>query len=198
MKVSDNFWNLLAPIYEKLRRNPISGYFLRQENRAIEALFENLLSYDIKTAGDLGVGRGHSLFLLPETIPLRIALDKSLTMIQLTRKDSPDTQFINANVLNIPVKNATFDLIFCIGVVEYISDLESLFTQLNGILKNEGHLLLSYSPKNIFTSFRFFRGHWIYPREWQEIEKYIQKYQFELSDLKITPLQHQCLLKKIN
>jgi len=198
MKVSENIWNLIAPIYDILRRNPISGYFLKREDWAAESLTKKLLSYDINTVCDLGVGRGHTLCLIPEKIPHRIAIDRSMIMLKLTRKASPDNLFINADVLNIPVKYAIVDLIFCIGLVEYISDLESLFTQIDAILKNEGHVLLSYSPRNILTFFRFLRGHKIYPRNWEEIEICLRKYQFELLDSKITPLQHQCLLKKKN
>lgn len=198
MKVSENFWNILAPIYDKLRRNSISGYFLKKENQAIEELFKNLLSYNIKTVCDLGVGRGNSLFLIPNTFPYRIAIDRSLPMNQHTRKESPDTTFINADVLKIPLKKTSIDLIVCIGLVEYIPDLDSLFNQVYSILKNEGHILLSYSPKKIITLIRYLRGHRIYPRTWEEIEKYLKKYHLELIDSRFTPLQYQCLLRKNN
>ena len=196
MKVSEIFWNLIAPVYNMLRHNPISGHFLKMEYQAIEELFENLSIHKLKTTCDLGVGRGHSLYLIPEIIPFRIAVDRSLPMIHFTRKQYPGTHFVNANVLNIPLKEASFDLILCIGLVEYIQDLESLFSQIGAILKKGGYLLLSYSPKNICTFFRFIRGHRIYPRDWEEIEKSFLKFHFKLTESKITPLQHQCLLKK--
>jgi ubiquinone/menaquinone biosynthesis C-methylase UbiE len=196
MKVSESIWNLIAPIYDRLRRNPISGYFLKRENWAVESLTKELSPYNVNTVCDLGVGRGHSLSLIPEKITHKIAIDRSLLMLKLTRKESPDSLFINADVLHIPVKNAIVDLILCIGLVEYISDLESLLSQINGILKKEGHLLLSYSPKNILTFLRFLRGHKIYPRKWKEIERCLSKYPFDLLEFKTTPLQHQCLLKK--
>ncbi len=196
MTISHNFWNLLAPIYKMLRHNPISRYFIIKENRAIESLLLNLVSYDIRTVCDLGVGRGHSLYFIPENIPHRVAIDKSMSMIQHTRNDFPETKFLQADVLNLPVKNSSFDLIFCIGLMEYIPEVEPLIAQLNPVLKNEGHLLISYSPKNALTYLRFFRGHRIYPRKSYEIEKCFSKYHFEISGLKTTPLQNQYLLKK--
>jgi ubiquinone/menaquinone biosynthesis C-methylase UbiE len=198
MKISDIFWNLLAPFYAKLRHNPISGHFLKKENRAIEVLLENIASHDIKSACDLGVGRGHSFPLIPESIPHRIAIDKSFPMIRLTRKDFPKTIFIQADVLNLPLKNSSFDLIFCIGLMEYIPKVEPLIAQLNTILKNRGYLLLSFSPKTILTYLRLLRGHRIYARKSEEIKNYFKGYQFEILGLEITPLQHQYLLQKKN
>ncbi len=196
MTISHNFWNLLAPIYKMLRHNPISRYFIIKENRAIESLLVNLAAYEIKTVCDLGVGRRHCLYFIPEKIPHRFAIDKSMSMIQHTSYDFPETKFLQADVLHLPLKNSSFDLIFCIGLMEYIPEVESLIAQLNPILKNKGHLLISYSPKNALTYLRFFRGHRIYPRKSYEIEKCFSKYHFEISGLKTTPLQHQYLLKK--
>jgi len=198
MKISEILWNLLAPLYDLLRRNPISGHFLKMENQAIKKLFENIPIHNLKTTCDLGVGRGHSLHLIPETIPLRIAIDRSLPMMHFTRKHSPETYFINANVLNIPIKEASVDLILCIGLIEYIQNLESLLSQIDAILKNGGYLLLSYSPKNIFTFLRSLRGHRLYPRNWEKIETSVSKYDYELTESKSTPLQQQCLFIKKN
>jgi len=198
MRISDKLWNLLAPLYVKLRRNPVSGYFLKKEIRAIDSLLENLVHSDITTACDLGVGRGHSLNFIPETIHQKMAIDKSMTMIQYTKKDFPETNFVQADVLNLPLKRESLELIICIGLIEYIPDLESLIKQLEIILNNKGYLILSNSPKNIFTYLRFLRGHRLYARKFEELEKYFRKYRFEISELKVTPTQNQYLLKKIS
>jgi ubiquinone/menaquinone biosynthesis C-methylase UbiE len=197
MKISDIIWNMLAPFYFKLRCNSISNYFLKKENRAIRKLLENLVTSNIKTICDLGVGRGHSHITIPKTIPLKIAIDKSLAMINLTRKDFPDTIFIHADVLNLPLINSSIELIFCIGLMEYTPDIESLITQFNCILKNEGYLILSYAPKNAITYLRYLRGHRIYPRNAEDFEIYFRRYQFKILELTNTPMQNQFLLQKI-
>ena len=196
MKVSEWLWNLLAPNYNLLRRNPLSAYFLKKEHLAAASLLKNFLSDNINTFCDLGVGRGNSLLLVPEIITHRFAMDRSLNMLKHTRMDFPDQLFINANVLNIPVKNETFDLIFCIGLLEYITDLDSLFDQIYVILKSEGYALVSYSPKNMLASLRILRGHRIYPRKRNEIYNCIREHRFELLKFELTPLQHQCLIQK--
>lgn len=196
MKVSEWLWNLIAPIYNLLRRNPLSAYFLKEEHLAAESLLKNLSSDNLNTICDLGVGRGNSLLLIPEKISNRFAIDRSMSMLNHTRMDFPDQFFINANVLNIPLKNATFDLVFCIGLSEYIPDLEPLFDQIYAILKSEGHVLLSYSPKNMLTFFRILRGHRIYPRKGDEIYDGLRKHHFELLQFEFTPLQHLCLIQK--
>ena len=118
-------------------------------------------------------------------------------MIQYTKNDFPEFNFVQADVLNLPLKKESLELIICIGLIEYIHDLEPLINQLDFILKNEGHIILSNSPKNIFTYLRFLRGHWIYGRKSEELEKYFRKYRFEISELKVTPMQNQYLLKKM-
>ena len=197
MRTSEKFWNILAPIYANLRQNPVSGYFLKKENQAFKSLLEELVPSEIKTICDLGVGRGHSLKLIPETIQEKIAIDKSMAMIHYTKKDFPENNFIQADVLNLPLKGESIQLIICIGLIEYIPDLEILFKQLDFILMNEGHIILSYSPKSVFTYLRFLRGHRIYTRNSREIEIFFRKFGFKISGLQETPMQNQYLLKKM-
>ena len=133
MTISHNFWNLLAPIYKMLRHNPISRYFIIKENRAIESLLVNLASYEIKTVCDLGVGRGHCLYFIPEKIPHRFAIDKSMSMIQHTRNDFPETKFLQADVLNLPVKNSSFDLSFFLSFCASMTIFSNLTKRLGYI-----------------------------------------------------------------
>ena len=197
MTISEKIWNLIAPVYGILRRNPVSGYFLNKEKLAIESLLEKLNLSHITTICDLGVGRGNGLNFIPDTIEQKMAIDKSMTMIQYTKKDFPGTNFIQADVCNLPLKSESFELIICIGLIEYIPNLEPLIEQLAFILNYEGHIILSYSPRNIFTYLRFLRGHRIYARNSIELEKNFRKYQLKISELKVTPMQYQYLLRKI-
>jgi len=196
MPISEKFWSLIAPVYGFLRQNPISGYFLIKEKRAIKLLLGTLNSKNIKTVCDLGVGRGHSISLIPQNIRESIAIDKNISMIRHTKRTYPMIILLQADVLNLPFKNSSFDLILCIGLSEYMPEIETLFAQLIPILKSEGHLLISFSPRNLLTFLRFFRGHRIYARKSNEIKNCINKFQFEISGFEITPIQHQYLLQK--
>jgi ubiquinone/menaquinone biosynthesis C-methylase UbiE len=196
MALSEKFWSTIAPVYGLLRKNPISRYFLIKEQRAIKILLATLNSENITNVCEMGVGRGHSISLIPKKIPANIAIDKSLSMIHHSRKLYPKVIFLQADVVNLPFRNSSFDLILCIGLGEYVKELETLLTQLFRVLTNDGHLLISYSPRNILTFLRFFRGHRIYARNSSEIKNCIKKFQFEISGFEITPIQHQYLLQK--
>jgi ubiquinone/menaquinone biosynthesis C-methylase UbiE len=196
MTISDKIWNLIAPVYRFLRDNPISGYYLKKERQAAQYLLQQLDFSELNTICDLGVGRGHSLDLFSDKYPNVIAIDKSMPMVQNTRSNYSDVQFLLGNVLNLPIKNSSLDLIICIGLAEYISDINPFLAQLRAVLKNERFLLISYSPKNILTWLRIINGHRIYARDSIEVKKYIQKNYFKIIDKKITPSQNLYLLEK--
>jgi ubiquinone/menaquinone biosynthesis C-methylase UbiE len=196
MKISDRIWNFIAPVYRILRKNPISGYFLNKEIRGIEILLKNLRSIDIKTVCDLGVGRGHSLDLVTGTYPWKVAIDKSMSMIRNTINNYSGTHFLLGDVLNLPIKDSSFDLVICIGLMEYLADIDSLIAQIYPTLKHKAFLLITSSPNNIFTFLRVLNGHRIYARNSTDIEKQFLKYHFEILDVQITPMQHQYLLQK--
>jgi SAM-dependent methyltransferase len=196
MNISDKIWNLIAPVYGILRNNPISGYYYEKERRASYTLLQHLDSSEFNTICDLGVGRGHSLDLASGGDYTKIALDKSMSMIRHTRGNYIDSCFVVGNVLNLPIKNSSLDLIICIGITEYISDLGPLLLQIRAALKNEKFLLISFSPKNLFTYLRILNGHRIHARNSTKVKKNIEDNQFKILDKKITATQYQYLLKK--
>ena len=62
----------------------------------------------------------------------------SFWMISLTKPAYPGMLFIQADVLQLPLKNSTFDLVLCIGLLEYVDDIHSLLAQLYKIIKING------------------------------------------------------------
>ncbi len=196
MALSDKVWDYIAPLYHTLRSNPISGYFLRREMQAARSLLQQLDFSLIQSICDLGVGRGHSLDLIQSESANFIALDKSLAMARHTKKNYSKTQFMVGDVLDLPLKDSSLDLIICIGLAEYIHELGLLLRQIRTVLINQRFLLFSYSPKSILNSLRVLRGQKLYPRNNLTIQTYLEECHFKILDEKMTPMQHQYLLQK--
>jgi ubiquinone/menaquinone biosynthesis C-methylase UbiE len=197
MTIADIIWDIVAPVYNILRQNPVSGYFLNKEKRALQFLLKYLSSIDIDSICDLGVGRGHSLDLISTAFPNKFAVDKSISMVRYTRKRYPTTEFLVADIRDLPLKVLSFDLITCVGLVEYFPKIDPILNQIYHVLKDEGFLLITYSPKNIFTFLRLLNGHKIYSGNSTEMEGHFKNHDFEIIDMKDTLMQHQYLLKKV-
>lgn len=196
MNISDIGWSVIAPVYRILRKNPIFGFFFNKEIQALQFLLRHLVHKKIVSICDLGVGRGHSLDLVDNTIPVRIAIDNSMAMVRYTRKKYTDVKFLVGDVLSLPLKDSSFDLILCIGLTEYVPKIEPLLEQISLALKQEGFLLITSSPKNILTYLRVFSGHKLFARSYLDVEMEFNNHHFKIIDTKSTAMQHQYLLKK--
>jgi ubiquinone/menaquinone biosynthesis C-methylase UbiE len=196
MTTSDTLWELTAPLYRILRKNPISGYYLKRESRSVQLLLQHLELSKLEIVCDLGVGRGHSLDLILNTNSIKIALDKSAAMVRLTSKKYISTKFLVGDALHLPLKSLSIDLMICIGLIEYLSNIDAFLSQMHFSLKDDGYLLLTSSPKNVLTSLRVFTGHKLIARNPQEMEDLFKRYQFTMLEKKLTPLQDQYLLSK--
>jgi ubiquinone/menaquinone biosynthesis C-methylase UbiE len=196
MTYSDFLWNLTAPVYNIVRNNPVSGYFLRNEIESLHSLLDNCKSAEIISVCDVGTGRGHSLQLLRKGYSSIVAIDKSLKMIRYTKDSFPGVDFIVADILNLPLRNKTFNLILCIGVAEYIPVLKPLLTNLYAMLTDGGYLVLTFSPQNLMTYLRLFSGHKIYVRNSNQVINEITDCRYRIIQHNVTTLQTQYLLQK--
>jgi ubiquinone/menaquinone biosynthesis C-methylase UbiE len=194
--MSKKIWKTLAPYYSFLRENPISFPFLRKETQAIQLLLSKISDLTLNFVCDLGTGRGHSLKFIPAQAQLKLGLDDCFEMIHLTKYQFSNILFLQANALQMPFHHSTFDLIICIGLLEYIRDTDLLFSQLNSTLKIGGHLLISNSPPNPLTYFRTLNGHRIFARQPKHLEAKFKHNRFKIIAKDTTILQHIYLLQK--
>lgn len=176
--------------------NPVSSMILQKEILAIKSLLSEISDDLLDIIGDIGTGRGHSLELIPAQAGLKMAIDNCTEMIIHTRARYPDIFFSKADALQLPIKNATFDLILCIGLLEYIGDTEQLLNQLNSALKTGRYLIITQSPRHIFNYFRYLTGHKIYTRSTAYLEECFNLSGFEIIGSRATLIQQQYLLQK--
>ncbi len=198
-----NLWNVYSPIYDLLRQNIISKFFLLKEIRAIESLIlkNDLDKIESKTL-DIGSGAGHSLDLVSKYFSDINCIDKSIKMLNLSKRKFPNFKYIELDVLdrnfkNILVSNGkNFDIIFCIGISEYISDIDLLLANLDQVLDKKGYIIFTFSQKNFLNLPRLLAGHKLYLRTLKQVESKILSSNLLLVSTLVTPIQIQILLRK--
>lgn len=91
---------------------------------------------------DLGCGDGTHLKWLKEFAVETFGSDYNLLRLSRAKKILPEANLFLADILNYPVKDGAFDLIFFNHVIEHISNDEAALTAVRRILAPNGILVL--------------------------------------------------------
>lgn len=91
-------------------------------------------------------GRFSQLSTKPETNVISIDID-SYGLKRLKQK-MKTVAVVQADARNIPFKDATFDAIFMIEVLDYIPQLDTVFSECHRTLKQNTSLILSFGNKS--------------------------------------------------
>ncbi len=150
-----SIWDLQAPWYH-LQRGlwPLSAILRNETNLAARLLASRPQSNG--WALDLGSGPGHSFPLLPTALP-RVGVDQSPAMAKRCRAQH-NAMMVVADARALPFKADLFALISAVGLMEYLRSPNPLFTELSRILQSQGSVLLTTSPKGLFTRLRALAG----------------------------------------
>jgi SAM-dependent methyltransferase len=138
-------------------------------NAKIDVLLSYLTPNPTWHMVELGCGSGHLVEEIYKRTHCRItgvdfsriALDKA----KIRLKDYPiDFILSDANNTNIP--SCSVDMVICSGIIEHISDINSIFKEIRRILKPKGYIFIVSSNAMSFTYLeRFIRqslGFWKY------------------------------------
>jgi len=187
-----NFWNIKAFIY-KLRSQGLFGRILEQENQSITTMLSPIRFEGLRVV-DIGSGLGNSL-TLPDIPHLLISIDSSFQMLRKQLPLKPVVARINARAENIPLKTASVDGVFAIGLMEYIKDKQAVIRELSRILKPGSYGVITFSPKNIFTWLRWLQGSPLFPTG-DQVNRELLHEQFRILDHHSTLMQQQYFIKK--
>jgi SAM-dependent methyltransferase len=147
--------------YDKWKPEDFPEYIKLLMNFADELIFDELNEL-LKNFGkdilvlDCGCGFGAFYNLTKDfnTIYLDISLN-------LLKKFELKERKICGNILNLPFKDNTFDLVLCINVLEHLDYLKAL-NEIKRVLKDNGHLIVvvinrdSLIKEEIFNDFKIF------------------------------------------
>ena len=155
-----NNWNVHElPIYVKV--------LMEFEEKLIMDIINNLDDFkEIKKKKDAvildcGCGFG-SFYNLTENLNT-IYLDFSFNLLKkFENTHNLKTSKICGNVLNLPFKDGSFDLILCINVLEHIKDYKKALNEIKRVLKDNGTVIIvvvnseSFINEEIFNDFKIY------------------------------------------
>ena len=141
--------------------NPISFFaklFLEQRN--VWALSNVVLNKDHVIA-DIGCGSGTLLEQLANSSKYVYAIDISEQMLEEAKRKNylDNIEYIQSSCEPCPLKRSSIDTIISLGVLDYVSDIESFVIELNKVLKPGGIAVIT-APKTrtIFSFLRWFNN----------------------------------------
>jgi predicted TPR repeat methyltransferase len=189
MSFSDTLWHLKAKAYRRLRPK----FILNAENKAIQNVLQHIEGQSIKRVLDMGCGVGNSARLLDKKPGFLVAMDRSISMLKQSRLC---TLLINADMLHPPFRDEIFDLILCVGVTEYIADINGLLQRITKLLVPQGYLIITISPPGPLTYLRFLLGQRIFPLSDKKMINRLHRRALTIVKKSNTLLQVQYLLQK--
>jgi len=132
--------------------NRFYSHEIKSRKEVVFNLFEkNTNGHPIK-AIDVGCGAGHYVSELNKRGVNIVGSDISKKMIEVTRfnnikeKQNAD-KLLCADCQSLPFPDNYFDVVFCIGVLSYVSDELAIFKEMKRIVKKEG--LIIFNVPNI-------------------------------------------------
>jgi ubiquinone/menaquinone biosynthesis C-methylase UbiE len=192
-----NLWDHYAKCYNVLRSNPVSFLLYKFERKAVlDLLSRRTHTQKNGKALDLATGRGWSLDLIPKDISNVYALDQSAEMVRLVQVKYPHAEAIQCDALSTPYASGSMDIILCVGLSEYISDLQMLLAEIIRLLSNDGCAIITSSPPNLLNQLRKFMGHQIYLRSVSTIEEMFDNQGFFIIKKNHSTIQDQYLITK--
>lgn len=191
-----------------------------QENKSIIQFFEKI-DLEPELILDIGTGHGNGLQLIAHylyhfqnvTIPPHsdtknwknirkntkniylIGIDSSPSMLRYAKKMVPG-MFIQADAVNLPFKKECFSIILVIGLIEYIKDKELFLKEIYRILKSGGNIILTISPMNFLSFFRFLYGLRLFLIPCGKFEALLDQLNLKIQNKSKTIMQIQYLIYK--
>ena len=166
-------------------------YELISRKRTIFNLFDALISEKNKSVLDIGCGIGNYLEELHKKGHKITGIDIAENMLKTSKerikKYIQIPPLCRTDIENLPFPNNHFDVVFCVGVLEYLeSDVKAL-EQISRVLKPNGILFLTLP--NILSIKNFLDPYYLLNKGWKFLYKRVVKKEtkprkdFKLNDI---------------
>ena len=159
-------------MYDDTDKNQTFTKFELKRRKEIVFNFIEKIDYKKnKKVFDLGCGTGQYLLQLSSLGLECYGADISEEMLQSTRKkltslDVSDVTLINSDCYNLPFEDNFFDLIICIGVLEYLDDEKKALKEIKRLLRPGGFVIVTfpnfYKLRNLINPYYYLIRIWTY------------------------------------
>ena len=142
--------------WEKAAKTRMGKYLTRMET---DFIFKSITPSQTCTVMDVGTEAGRFSSLASEKDATVIGVDVDAYGLKRVKLKTKDVDVIQADARKIPVKDGTFDAIFMIEVLDYISDLDEALTECYRTLKSDAVLIVSFgNRRSLKSQLRKLRG----------------------------------------
>jgi ubiquinone/menaquinone biosynthesis C-methylase UbiE len=160
---------------EVYNKNSESDSFTMHEMRKRKDIVFNLLENKMNGASlkvlDAGCGAGHYMKEMIDYGFDAYGVDISKQMVEVTKSNVKHDENIEANVLCsdcefLPFPDNYFDIITCIGVLEYNSDEVGVLKELKRVIKDNGYIIFTLPNllklRNVLDAYYYIIRFWKY------------------------------------
>ncbi|MCU0343266.1 MAG: class I SAM-dependent methyltransferase [Ignavibacterium sp.] len=160
--------------------NPSSfmRYELISRKKTVFNLFDNLIKDANKKVLDIGCGIGNYLEEVHNRGHKIYGIDIAENMLKTSQKrlknyfDKP-AALCRTDIENLPFSDNSFDVVLCVGVLEYLKEDNKSLNQIARILKPEG--ILIFTLPNILSLKNFLDPYFIIYKGWKYLFKKFKK-----------------------
>ena len=152
-------------------KHSFTRFELRRRKEIVFTFIEKINSEKIKRALDLGCGAGQYLLQLSSMDFECFGADISEEMLKITREKFifhkiKDVMLINSDCYELPIEDNYFDLILCIGVLEYLDNETQALLEMKRTMKPGGFAIVTfpnlYKLRNLLNPYYYIIRIWTY------------------------------------
>jgi len=152
-------------------KQPFTKFELRRRKEIVVNFIEKINSEKINRVLDLGCGAGQYLVQLSSMDFECFGVDVSEEMLKLTREKFishriKDVTLINSDCYELPIEDNYFDLILCIGVLEYLDNETQALLEILRTMKPGGFAIVTfpnlYKLRNLLNPYYYIIRIWTY------------------------------------
>lgn len=129
------------------------GHLLTERQRWVRELTKDIHGARVL---DLGCGPGYPAEYYISRDCQYLGIDLSLNMLRESASRSVFSQrayLASADLMSLPLEDSSFDLVLCLGVLEYVVDIGTVIETVSKILKSRGVFVLSM--QNLASPYRW-------------------------------------------
>lgn len=134
-------------------RNPVQRFLIGQFHSTARELLAQTTPHTIL---DAGCGEGFAMHEIFEHMRAVVGVDTSVTALQIASRINTHQRFVGGDLLALPFRSQSFDLVACMEVLEHLPDPQSGLKELCRV--SNQWLLLSVPHEPFFRGANFLRG----------------------------------------